>query len=83
MRQAPGSAARHARRPLEAVVAQLATLEAGELLALTRHLRPRLVPGEAPPAPAVAGRIVQMDAAELRELVRRLQDRLAAASAEG
>ena len=64
-------------------MAQLATLEAGELLALTRHLRPRLVPGEAPPAPAVAGRIVQMDAAELRELVRRLQDRLAAASAEG
>lgn len=64
--------------PLEAVVAQLAAMETGELLALTRHLRPRLVPGEEPPAAAVAERIVQMDAAELRELVRRLQDRLAA-----
>jgi hypothetical protein len=69
--------------PLEAVVAQLAALEAGELLALTRHLRPRLVPGEEPPAAAGAERIVQMGAAELRELVRRLQERLAAASAEG
>jgi len=64
------------------VVAQIAALEAGELLALTRHLRPRLVPGEEPPAPAVAERIVQLDAAALRELVRRLQERLAAASAE-
>jgi len=68
--------------PLEAVVAQIAALEAGELLALTRHLRPRLVPSEAPPAAAVAERIVQMDAAELRELGRRLRARLAAASAE-
>jgi hypothetical protein len=68
--------------PLEAVAAQLATLEAEELLALTRHLRPRLVPGEEPPAAAVAERIVQMSAAELRKLVQRLQDRLAPASAE-
>ena len=59
-------------------MAQLAALEAGELLALTRHLRPRLVPGEEPPAAAVAERIVQMRAAELRELVRRLQAPLAA-----
>ena len=51
-------------------------MEAGELLALTRHLRPRLVPGEE--ASAVAERLVQMDAAELRGLVRRLQERLAA-----
>ena len=49
-------------------MAQLAALEPGELLALTRHLRPRLVPGEEPPAAAVA----------LRELVRRLQERRAA-----
>jgi len=63
---------------LEAVVAQIAALEAGELLALARHLRPRLVPGEAPPAAAVAERIVQMDAAALRELVQRLQERRAA-----
>jgi hypothetical protein len=69
--------------PLEAVAAQLATLAARELLALTRHLRPRLMPGEEPPAAAVAERIVQMDAAELRELGRRLQARLAPASAEG
>ena len=68
--------------PLEAVVAQVAALEAGELLALTRHLRPRLVPGEEPSAPAVAERIVQMDAAELRELGWRLQERLAQAAAE-
>ena len=59
-------------------MAQLAAIEAGELLALTRHLRPRLVPGEEPPAAAVAERIVQMDGAELRELGRRLQERLAA-----
>ena len=64
--------------PLEAVVAQLAALEAGELLALTRHLRLRLVPGEEPPAPAVAECIVQMDAGKLWELVRRLRERLAA-----
>ena len=55
---------------------QLAALKAGELLALARHLRPRLVPGEEPPAPAVAERIVQMDAAELWELVQRLRARL-------
>jgi hypothetical protein len=59
-------------------VAQIAALATGELLALTRHLRPRLVPGEEPPAPAVAERLVQRDAAELRELVRRRQERLAA-----
>jgi len=59
-------------------VAQLAAMEPGELLALTRHRRPRLVPGEAAPAPEVAERIVQMDAGELGELGRRLQDRLAA-----
>ena len=59
-------------------MAQLAALEAGELLALVRHLRPRLVPGGEAPAPEVAERIVQMDAAELRELGRRLQARLAA-----
>jgi len=58
-------------------VAQLAALEAGELLALVRHLRPRLVPGEEPPAAAVAERLVQMDAAELRELGQRLRVRLA------
>jgi len=68
--------------PLAAVVAQLAALKAGELLALVRHLRPRLVPGEEPPAAAVAERLVQMDAAALRELGRRLQERLAPASAE-
>ena len=64
--------------PLEAVVAQVAAMEAGELLALTRHLRPRLVPGEEPPAAAVAERLVQMSAEELRELGRRLQERRAA-----
>ena len=51
--------------PLEAVVAQIAAMEAGELLALARHLRPRLVPSEEPPAAAVAERIVQMTAEEL------------------
>ena len=66
-----------------AVVAQVAALEAGELLALARHLRPRLVPGEEPPAPAVAERIVEMEEAELRELVRRLRERLALESAQG
>jgi len=59
-------------------VAQIAALEAGELLALTRHLRPRLVPGTAPPAAAVAERSVPPAAAELGELGRRLQERLAA-----
>ena len=70
-------------RPLEAAVAQLAAMEAGELLALVRHLRPRLVPGGEPPAPAVAERIVQMSAEELRELERRLREWLVPASAEG
>ena len=67
--------------PLEAVVAQLAAMEAGELLALARHLRPRLVPGGE--APAIAERLVWMSAAELRELGQRLRERLAPASAEG
>jgi hypothetical protein len=60
-----------------------AALEPGELLALTRHLRPRLVPGEEPPAPAVAERIVQMSAEELRELGQRLSERLALEAAQG
>ena len=59
-------------------MAQIAAMEAGELLTLTRHLRPRLVPSEEPPAAAVAERIVQMSAEELQELGRRLQERLAA-----
>jgi len=62
------------------VVAQIAAMEAGELLALARHLRTRLVPGEEPPAAAVAERIVQMDAAALRDLGQRLQERRAAAA---
>jgi len=61
-----------ARRRLDAL-----PLAAGELLALVRHLRPRLVPGEEGPAAAVAERIVQMGTAELRELARRLQEQLA------
>ena len=64
-------------------MAQIAALEAGELLALACHLRPRLVPGEEPPAAAVAEHIVQMSAEELRELERRLRERLVPASAEG
>ena len=64
-------------------MAQLAALEVGELLALTRHLRPRLVPSGEPPAAAVVERIVRMSATELRELVQRLRARLAPASAEG
>jgi len=59
------------------VAAPRAALEAGELLALTRHLRPRLVPDEEPPAAAVAERLVQMDTSALRELVWRLRARLA------
>jgi hypothetical protein len=43
-------------------VAQIAAMEPGVLLALARHLRPRLVPSEAPPAAAAAERMVQMDA---------------------
>jgi hypothetical protein len=64
--------------PPGALVAQIAALEAGELLALARHLRPRLVPSEEPPAAAVVERIVQMDTAALGELGRRLRERLAA-----
>jgi len=64
------------------VVASLAAMEAGELLALTRHLRPRLVPGAEPPASAGAARIVEMSAEELQGLVRGLRERLAPASAE-
>jgi len=73
---------RCAALPLEAVVAQIAALDAGELLALVRHVRPRLVPGEEPPAAAVAERIVRMSAEELRELERRLRERLVPASAK-
>jgi hypothetical protein len=51
-----------------------ALAQAGELLALVRHLRPRRVPGAEPPAAAVVERIVQMGAAELRELVQRLRE---------
>ena len=43
-----------AARPLAAVVAQVAAIEAGGLLARARHLRPRLLPGEEAPAAAVA-----------------------------
>jgi hypothetical protein len=68
---------------LDAVVAQLAQLDAAALLALARHLRPRLVPGEEPPAAAVAARIVRMSAEELRELVQRLRERLALEAAQG
>ena len=75
---APGGRETARRRldalPLEAVVAQIAAMVAGELLALARHLRPRLVPSEEPPAAAVAERIVQMDAAELQELGQRLRE---------
>jgi len=60
------------------VVAQIAAMAAGELLALARHLRPRLVPSEAPPASAVAERIVRMSAEELQGLVRGLRERRAA-----
>jgi len=65
------------------VVAQIAALEAGALLALTRHLHLRLVPGEEPPAAAVAERIVRMSAEELRELQQRLHERLPLESAQG
>ena len=58
------------------MVARIAAMAAGELLALTRHLRTRLTPGG--DAPAVAERLVQLDAAELRELGQRLRARLAA-----
>ena len=87
-RHRPGLLEETARRrldalPLEAVVAQIAALAASELLALTRHLRPRLGPSEEPPAAAVAERIVRLDAEELQELGQRLRARLAPASAEG
>ena len=61
-------------------MAQLAAMEAGELLALVRHRRPRLVPGGE--APAIAERLVWMSAEELRELGQRRRERLAPASAE-
>ena len=60
------------------MAAQIAAMAAGELLALARRLRPRLVPGEEPPTSAVAERLVQMDEAALRELGQRLRARLAA-----
>ena len=44
-------------------MAQIAAMAAGELLALARHLRPRLVPGEEPPTSAVAERLVRMSVA--------------------
>ena len=61
-RHRPGLLEEAARRrldalPLAAVVAPIAAMEAGELLALVRHLRPRLVPGEALPAAAVAAAV--------------------------
>ena len=59
-------------------MAQIAALAAGELLALARHLRPRLVPGAEPPAAVVAESLMRMDAEELQERARRLQERLAA-----
>jgi hypothetical protein len=59
------------------VVEQLAPLGAPALLALVRHLRPRLAPGGDIPTPAVADRIVRMSAAELRELGQRLRERRA------
>jgi hypothetical protein len=62
---------------LDAVVEQLAQLDAAALLALARHLRTRLAPGGDIPTPAVAERIVRMSAAELRELGQRLHERLA------
>jgi hypothetical protein len=66
---------------LDAVVEQLAQLDAAALLALARHLRTRLAPGGDIPTPAVAERIVRMSAEELRELGQRLHERLAAAPA--
>ena len=59
-------------------MAQLAAMAAGELLALARQRRTRLVPREEPPAPVVAEQIVRMSAAELQELGQRLRERLAA-----
>jgi hypothetical protein len=63
---------------LEAVVAQIAQMAPGELLALARYLRPRLEPGGDTPAPEVAERIVRMSAAELQALGQRLRAQLAA-----
>jgi hypothetical protein len=62
---------------LDAVVEQLAQLDAAALLALARHLRTRLAPGGEIPTPAVAERIVRMSAEELRELGQRLRERFA------
>jgi len=67
---------------LDAVVEQLAQLDAAALLALARHLRTRLAPGGDIPTPAVAERIVRMSAEELQELGRGLRERLAAESVE-
>ena len=64
-------------------MARIAAMEAGELLALVRHVRPRLVPSRELPAAAVAERLGQMGAAARRELGQRLRERLAPASAEG
>jgi hypothetical protein len=63
---------------LNAVVEQLAQLDAAALLALARHLRTRLAPGGDIPTPAVAERIVRMSAEELQELGQRLRERLVA-----
>jgi hypothetical protein len=41
---------RLAALPLAAVVARIAAMETGELLARARHWRPRRVPGAEPPA---------------------------------
>ena len=59
---------------LEAVVAQIAAMEAGESLALVHHLRPRLVPDGEVPAPEVAERIVRMSAEELGQLGQRVRE---------
>ena len=66
------------RVTLRLVTRVLGLAQVGELRALARHRRPRLVPGEAPPAAAVAERLVQMLAAALRELGQRVREQLAA-----
>ena len=55
-------------------MAQIAAMAAGELLALARHLRPRLVPDGEVPAPEVAERIVRMSTEELAELGQRVRE---------
>ena len=64
------------------MAARIAAMEAGELLALTRHLRTWLAPGGEPSAPEVVERLVQMSTEELRELRQRLCARLAPATAD-